>query len=150
MTTITTKIELASALVYLDFLHGCDLVRAEFSAEPSDWIAHLVSHWLVWSDLYILYKYCTCGQSQIHRPIKSMLQGGMKAVIWADVAQTITMFLGVILSIVFGMRHDRRDSSKDSLARTSRISGCGRDRTGLRTRSGWSSNSIDDVSDRRR
>lgn len=30
------------------------------------------------------------------------LQGGMKAVIWTDVIQTIMMFVGVILSIVFG------------------------------------------------
>ncbi|CAF1408205.1 unnamed protein product [Adineta ricciae] len=28
--------------------------------------------------------------------------GGMKAVIWTDVTQTVTMFLGVMLSIVFG------------------------------------------------
>jgi len=27
----------------------------------------------------------------------------MKAVIWTDVTQTIMMFLGVILSIIFGM-----------------------------------------------
>jgi Na+/proline symporter len=27
----------------------------------------------------------------------------MKAVIWTDVAQTIMMFLGIILSIIFGM-----------------------------------------------
>ncbi|CAF1157410.1 unnamed protein product [Adineta ricciae] len=31
-----------------------------------------------------------------------VLQGGMKAVIWTDVTQTIMMFLGIILSIIFG------------------------------------------------
>ena len=34
------------------------------------------------------------------------IQGGMKAVIWTDVIQTIMMFLGVILSIIFGTIDD--------------------------------------------
>lgn len=30
----------------------------------------------------------------------------MKAVIWTDVTQTVMMFLGVILSIIFGIMND--------------------------------------------
>lgn len=76
-----------------------------------------------------------------------MLQGGMKAVIWADVAQTIAMFLGVILSIVFGMSQDQEDNWKDSLARAPRFSGCRRYRTRFRTRSRRESTSMDGVSE---
>jgi len=64
----------------------------------------MVSSWILWNYLYTLYKYCMYSVIEIYKyEIDWMRKGGMKAVIWTDVTQTIMMFLGVILSIVFGM-----------------------------------------------
>ena len=43
-----------------------------------------------------------------HSDSKRKFQGGMKAVIWTDVIQASIMFIGLILSIIFGKSSTRR------------------------------------------
>ena len=59
--------------------------------------------WIMWSNLYSLYKYCKKISFEDILFLNKKSKGGMKAVIWTDVIQASIMFLGLILSIIFGI-----------------------------------------------
>lgn len=42
----------------LDFLYSCYFIWTKFSSKSSNWFTYMVSSWIMWTYLYIIYKYC--------------------------------------------------------------------------------------------
>lgn len=57
---------------------------------------------MVWGFLETLMSTLLVGLTFVTDVLLSLLQGGLKAVIWTDVFQTLVMFLGQLVVIIVG------------------------------------------------